>query len=140
MALQDAIDQIVTTVKAVANVRYVPNYPPDQLPSGVSVIPFPSTGVFSFNTPEDLRGVHEVQVLVLVPHRDTARDLKTLSPMIDAIPLALMSQLRTDQLGGTVDLFSAVRYEQAPELLVNDIKYIGYQFTIEGLKIRANLT
>ena len=135
--LQDAIDRIAVLVGAVPGVRVAYNYPPSQIPSsGIYAIIYPYTGRWDFNTTLEKKGMHELAVDVLTPHKDTAYALKVLSPMIDAIPNAIMADLT---LNSTVDKFDSLRYEQIT-LDWAGTPYIGFRFYVEGVKIRTAIT
>ena len=140
--LQNAIDRIAVLVGAVPGVRVAYNYPPDQIPSsGIFAIIYPYSGRWEFNTTLEKRGVHEVAIDVLTPHKDTAYALKILSPMIDSIPNAVMADISVtnDVLGGTIDTFENIRYEQITLDWAGQ-PYIGFRFYVEGVKIRTAIT
>ena len=132
--IQDAITRIQALVGAISTVRQAFEYPPDKLPTGISVVIYPESGEWNFNTNLQKRAMHQIAIDVITPHRDTARDMETLSPLIDSIPNAILKDGAT--INGTVDTMGSITYELIT-LAVNDINYIGYRFHINDIKIQT---
>ncbi len=130
------IADIQTTVDALTNVRSAPSYPPNMLLSGLSAETYPAGGTITANGAGWMQELHTVNIDLVMPAKDLARDLAILWPFLRNIPDGIMDD---PSFGGNASTFDSIQYQY---IVFEDagIQYRGYRFTITGIKIQPTLT
>jgi hypothetical protein len=138
MGLPDVVREVQAEMRALAGVRSAPDYVPDQVAEDLVIICYPATGTWKSNTPEDLRGLHTLHLMLLVP---TGIPLKTaledLYPYVDLIPQRLWQALKAGRLT-SLDTFGDIGYEYGKWAYAG-IEYWGYRFTVQNVKTKQDV-
>lgn len=130
------VADIQTMVDALTGVRNAPSYPPNILPEGLTAVTYPVSGVIGANSSGWMQELHSVNIDLVLPAKDLARDLTVLWPFLRSIPNGIMSD---PDFGSNASTFNDISYQY----IVFDeagIQYRGYRFTISGIKIQPTLT
>ena len=128
---QDVVGAIQDIVFNLAGIRDAPDYPPEQINMPPTAVTYAASGTFkeaSLAAPGCYEVTPQVYVLLLyLPMKDLPRDVETLAPFVDSIPVAL---LNNQTLNGTVSAINEVRY-QFVNAEWGGIPMRGYRFEID---------
>lgn len=129
--LADVIEQVVTVIRAVDGIRFVPDTPPDQIAAWPVVRVYPSQGYVDSKDFGIGFNFHDIACEVLVPHKDLARDMAVLIPFIDSVPKALSTDPTLNSIYGQKLRISYTICEGK----IGEVETIGYRFIIEKIKL-----
>jgi hypothetical protein len=124
-------------MRALAGVRSAPDYVPDQVAEDLVIVCYPATGTWKSNTPEDLRGLHALHLLALLPNVSLAVASERLRPYVDLIPQRLWQALKAGRLT-SLDTFGDISYEFG-EWEYGGIEYAGYRFIVQNVKTKVSV-
>lgn len=131
--IETALAAVVTIVAAITGIQQVPVNPPDTVSVATFAVVYARNGVINNGVIGTKKALHNFAVDVLTKRTDLARDLARVKPFIDSVPNALLVD---PTFGGTILTFDNVSYDLImPDYA--DVPMIGYQFTINGVKIFA---
>jgi hypothetical protein len=133
MSLQDAIDDVNATVRALAGIKSALDYPPEQANEYPFWVAYMGNGVFTFDTYPATKGLHTIIGELHVARKDLPNDISIAAPFVDSIPVAIMADVT---LGGTVGLFENITYEFAA-MRWDAVDTVGFRFLINGISQRS---
>ena len=136
--LQDAIDEIQVLMRALPGIRDAPDEPPDQIAAYPFVVAYASTGTWDAQTPETIIGLHNIIIELHIARRDLPHAVEEAMKYSDQIPDTLYKALR-DQTISAIETWNNLTYIFG-ELNYDMVETIGFQFTLNGVKMREILT
>lgn len=134
MGIYEGIQEIQVLMRELPGVRAAPNEPPDQLTAFPFVVCYVDTGVFRVNTPEDLRGLHNLIIEIHVAYQSLPVAYAQAIRFIEAVPRKLMEGLRDNRLP-SLDTFGEISYTFRA-LAWGGVATLGCQFVIQNTKVR----
>jgi hypothetical protein len=138
MTLQTAIAQLQTTLGALSGIRGAPEYVPDNTAVFPFIVAYAGPGEFRAGEPPGMmKYLGSIIVDLHLARKDLPRDIEKAMTYHDAIPNAILSDTT---LGGTVSTMGAVSSSGLIFLKYAETDTIGIRFTLENVKIQADLT
>jgi hypothetical protein len=129
--LAEFIAQVEVTVRTVAGIRTVHDFPPDQLNTWPAVVAYAAKG---YGDAKDF-GLgfcyHDVACEVHIPQKDLARDTAKLLPFVTSMPEALKADPLLNAFYGAMNKISYSLFNEE----YAGIQTIGYRFIIEKVKL-----
>ena len=137
MTLQTAIAQLQTTLGALTGIRNAPEYPPDNASAFPFIIAYAGPGGFTAGEPAGMmKYLGSIVIDLHLARKDLPRDVEKAMAYHDSIPDAILGDTT---LGGTISTCGEVRTSGLIFLKYAETDTIGIRFTIENVKIQANL-
>ena len=131
--IESALSAVVGIVATVTGIQQVPVNPPDTISAATVALVYAQSGVIDNGVVGTKKALHIFAVDVLTQRTELARDLARVKPFLDTVPAALLAD---PTFGGTVLTFESIVYQMImPEYA--GVPMIGYQFSINGIKIFA---
>lgn len=139
--LQNVCVQVANYLSALTGVRAAPSYAPDKLDPFPFAVVYPGAGVWEFGaTPGEKKGLCTIIVEMHVARKDLPKDLEKAMSFGDSVPNLLMSKMVNDnKWNGKIDTFQDITYTFGA-LGWNGMPTIGYRWTVNGIKLRSNIT
>ena len=132
------IAELVTQLtNDVTGLRRVPDAPPETIDQFPFAVVYPSNGTYNTHTPEDMIGLHNINVEVHVSRKDLPRDFTSLLDLQDDIPSSLLSGLKDGDYS-QLTTFGEISYTFGP-LEWAGVPTLGVTYTISGVKVKADL-
>lgn len=142
MTLATVIAAIQDATGAVTGIRAAPDYAPDSVGVFPSVFAVPADGNWDNLTPENMIGLHNIRVYILVaPFVDMPKVMEAAIPYGELVAAKL---LKDTTIGGTADTFGSLDYVFGEILWGSDAQgraqsLCGWTITINDVKIRTTL-
>jgi hypothetical protein len=132
MTLDGAIRSVQSILGGISGIRSAPDYPPDSVNQGLTIITRPGPGNWQYRAvaPLDKRGQHTIIIELMTPHRDMARDIQALCGYLDIIPDALMQDVT---LRGAADQIGDIRTDGLVRLEYNGIDMLAIRWHLENV-------
>ena len=124
--LEDAAKRIQYHAGTLDGVRQAPSYPPDGAPAGPFAVAAPMRGEWGRQA-DWKKGLHTIVCLILVPLKDTARDVQVLLPYGESFPDAIWGD---PTLNSTVDSVNALRWTFGQHDYAG-LPHLGWRFEID---------
>ncbi len=128
--IQDTIAEVQDIMKGLTGIRWAPDFPMDQPPTGITAMCYANNGRYEYDHPISIRDeYHYVYLEIIMPRTDLVRDMKALEPylrsVVDAVNDALNSRTLTviDDIESTEYLLIYLNW--------GGKDYIGYRFIFE---------
>lgn len=144
-AIETAVSEIVTVLRSVLDANSVPVNPPEQMSKDTFAVVYPERGSVDVSPIGTRESLHAISIFLLTVRSDLARDIARVKPYIDTISNALLSEMTYDSDGNqggifnnSIDTFGSLTYQQV-STDYGGVPVIGYQFTMEDVKIKVNL-
>jgi len=135
MALEDAIKAVQELVMEIPGINAAPEYPPES----VNIFPFAAgfagSGAWEFGVAGEKKGMHNIRLQVFVSRKNLPTDIEAVTPFGELVSSKLMNNLT---LHGYASTFRRISYRFGP-ILWNDVDMVGWDFTVEDVKIRSDL-
>lgn len=146
-AVELAIAAIATVVSGVSGIRQAPTYPNETQNVDPFAVTYVVDGRLEAGAIGTKRNLLNINVDVLIPQTDLARDLAKLTPFIDTISAALVGQVSGTggRFGNTISTFDTLRYKYIGNVQYGDsasyagVPMRGYSFTMENVKILVSM-
>lgn len=145
--IEDALDEIVTVVRAISGINQVPINPPETINVATFGLVYAESGVVGINALGQTAlgsvgaraGFHNIIIDILTKRTDLARNILFVKPFIDTVTSALLYEITPagTQFNGKVTTFGLIRYEWI-NVVYAKVVYTGYRFTMENVKILIN--
>ena len=142
--IKDVVREIAEQIRnRVEGIRRVPEAPPESNDVFPFVVVYPLTGEYDLHTPEDMVGLHSINIELHVARKDLARDFGTLVDIMDDIPRELLDALTDGDIGESssdvnLSTFGAINYTFGA-LEWAGVETLGVTYTINEVKVKANL-
>lgn len=140
--LQTACTAVATVVAGVSGIRQSHDLAPDNPNAWPTAIVYPQNGNFAAAPIGYKKALHNITIDVLVPEQTTqlARQMETLTGLVDLIGAALLSEVSGSgaRFSGSIDVFEQVEYS----FLITNLAGVpcrGYRFTLRNVKILGTL-
>ena len=132
--LQGALDELITVIDAVSGVNWAPADPPGNVPVGPTAVVYASTGRLFTDTPETYRGLHNVEIALIMPEGTLPQQVQAMLPLLEPVVAAIITH-RNGQTSSHYSTFSDINYVFGPINWGGQL-HTGFIFTIQDLKIR----
>ena len=133
----DAIMEVQELMRGLAGVRDASDLPKDKAAADLVIACYPATGTWSGNTPEDILGLHNIEIAVHVPFKDVTRAIERTLPFGDLVPRTLFSAIRNGTFT-TITTFGAITY-LCGGFPWNDEPRFGWRFQVNDVKTVMSL-
>ena len=140
--LEDFIKAVQDDLGVITGIRKAPDYPPEQLNVFPFIMVYPGKGEWNSDTPGGKRWLGSVIVELHIARVDLARDVEAALGYYESIPNALLKPVATmagDRFVSTIDTFGTID-EYFGKLDWADTQTIGWRWTINGIKMRSDIT
>lgn len=138
--MEAAIREIAKVVADVSGIEQAPNYPPEGTAKNMIALTYPQNGNMEIASEGARHSLWDVNVDLLRRRIDMAKDMEALIELLDPIKDALAAEVSWnggtvgDQFSNTIETFLSLKIEFIPEYDYQSVKYIGYRFTMIGVK------
>lgn len=139
------INQVVTVLKTISALKNVPINPPEQMNYETFAVVYPFSGSIDAAPIGVKESLHNIAIDALTVRTDLARNMATVKPFIDSIPVPLLQQVSFDsdgnpgqQFGTTIETFEKLSYSWL-ETDYGGTPVVGYHFLMENVKVQVNL-
>jgi uncharacterized membrane protein len=141
MTVATAIAAIAAVVDGVSGVTLAPTYPRETMNESPFAVTYVITGEIDIGPIGTRKSLLNIAVDFLIPRRDIALDMETLTPFLDSIPAALLGELSTggDIFSGTISTFEFLSIEFIPDVVYGGVQHIGYRFLLNNVKLLISL-
>ena len=136
--LDTTIKEIQAKMRGLAGIRQAPNYPDDKIGQWPAVVCLPVSGVHRGNTLDDVRALHDILIQFHYPRKNLAEAVEKSVYFAESIPNELFSMIVDGDFTYAVT-FTEITYRFVGSDWANE-ETCGFEFTINGLKIRTNVT
>jgi hypothetical protein len=138
--LENAIEQIVNTLRTVSGLRNVPVNPPETMSYDVFAVVYAFSGSIDIAPIGSRKALHQIAIDVLTKRIDISKSIATLKPLIDTVSNVLLAEVST---GGTIfnnsiSTFSNLTYNWV-SVDYGGVPVVGYHFMMVDVKILVNL-
>lgn len=139
-ALESAIKEIANVVGDVAGIEQAPNYPPEGTAKNLVALTYIQGGTMDIASDGARHGLWDVNIDLLRRRVDMSKDIEALTVLLDPLKDALAAEVSWDgstagdQFSNTIETFLSLKVEFVPEYDYQSVKYIGYRFTMVGVK------
>lgn len=140
-AVESVLAAIATVVSGVSGIRQAPTYPNETQNVDPFAVTYVVDGRLEAGAVGTKRDLLNINVDVLIPKTDLARDLAKLTPFIDTVSAALVGQVSGTgaRFGGTISAFDTLRIKYVGDVDYAGVPMRGYSFTMENVKILVSL-
>jgi hypothetical protein len=140
-AVELAIAAIATVVSGVSGIRQAPTYPNETQNVDPFAVTYFVDGRLECGAVGTKRDLININVDLLIPKNDLARDLAILTPFIDTISAALVGQVSGTgaRFNNTISTFDTLRIKYMGDVDYAGVPMRGYSFTMENVKILVSL-
>jgi hypothetical protein len=140
-AVELALAAIATVVSGVSGIRQAPTYPNETQNVDPFAVTYVVDGRIECGAVGTKRDLLNINVDVLIPKNDLARDLAKLTPFIDTISAALVGQVSGTgaRFSSTISAFESLRIKYLGDVDYAGVPMRGYSFTMENVKILVSL-
>jgi hypothetical protein len=136
--LQEAIDQLVDAVGTLTGIRTAPGEPPGKIAAWPAIITHVENGTFKHSPIGVMTGTHTVIMDLLLPHKDTSRDVSALMGYAKSIPNAIYAAQQDGALTALEEI-GEIGYEFGP-MSYADQDCMGFRFRIRNVKTQDSIT
>lgn len=131
--LQDAIDEILATIRAVPGIQDA-DTPSEQIPEDPAAMAYSSGGTLGESYPAGMnKSLHDIVLLILTNYSEMSQSIEAMQalyePVTDALLLAIINGPPD-----SYDTWSNISYLLGETTWAGEKKY-GYTFVLEGVKI-----
>src|SRR5678815_191969 len=139
-ALDNAINEIVTVLRAVDGLQSVPFNPTEQMSYSTFGIVYPFSGTFNIGPIGTRKGLHSIAVDILTKRTDIAKNFQTLRPLIDLVSYAILYQMSDGSriFNQSIDTFNELTYQWTSSDY-GGVPIVGYHFLMTDVKILVNI-
>ena len=132
-----ALAAIAAVVESVSGITSAPTYPHEQMNESPFAVTYVLTSEIDAGPIGTRKSLSNIAIDVLVVRRDIALDMEILTPFLDSVPLALLSEISVggDIFSATIDTFESISVEFIPQIDYASVQMIGYRFTLNNVKI-----
>jgi len=136
-----AIAAIAAVVDSVSGITLAPTYPRETMNETPFAVTYVTNGEIDAGPIGTRKSLTNIAIDVLIIRRDIALDMETLTPFIDSVPAALLTEISTggDIFSGTIDTFESISIEFLPQIDYGGVQMIGYRFLMNNVKILVSL-
>lgn len=134
----DVVQEIVDQLRdKVPGLRRIPDAPPESNDQFPFAVVYPVSGSYSGHTPEDMVGLHDINIELHVTRKDLPRDFANLIDLQDDIPSALLVGIKDSDysnlitFGDITYIFGALEWA--------GVQTLGVTYTVSGVKVTADL-
>jgi len=141
MTVATAVAAIAAVVDGVSGVTLAPTYPRETMNESPFAVTYVITGEIDIGPIGTRKSLLNIAIDLLIPRRDIALDMETLTPFLDTVPAALLGELSTggDIFSGTINTFDFLSIEFIPDVVYGGVQHIGYRFLMNNVKLLINL-
>jgi hypothetical protein len=139
--VQYIIREVAAVVGAVSNIRQAPTNPNETQSVDPFAVTYLANGVINISPIATKKDLLNVVVDVLIARTDLARNIATLTPFVDSVPYALVSEASSggDLFSNTIQTFGGVQIQFLPQVDYANKQMIGYRFVMQDVKVLVNL-
>lgn len=141
MTIANALTQIASVVSGVSGIKAAPANPAENINEYPFCLIYVMEGTTEISETGTRLHLFNVAIDLLTVRRDISLDMAILTPFLDSIPQALLSEVSSggDLFQGGIDTWGMLREEFLPFYPYAGVDMIGYRFTMEACKLRVNL-
>lgn len=134
----DVIDEIVNQLRdKVTGLRRIPDAPPESNDQFPFAVVYPVSGSYSGHTPEDMVGLHDINIELHILRKDLPRNFDSVIDLQDDIPNALLVGIKDSDFSDLIT-FGDITYTFGA-LEWAGVQTLGVTYTVSGVKVTANL-
>lgn len=139
--IESAITQIAAVVGAVSGIRQAPTFPNETQNVDPFAVTYFLDGQINAGPIGTKRDLINIRVDVLIPKVDLARDMATLTPLVDTVSLVLIGEVSGSgqRFGNTISTFDTLRISFMSDVDYAGVPMRGYSFTLENVKILISM-
>jgi hypothetical protein len=141
VTIATALTAIAAVVAGVSGIKRAPDTPSENINEYPFALTYVMDGAINIGPIGTKKSLLSISIDLLTVRRDIALDMAILTPYLDSIPLALVSELSTggDQFSNTISTFGNLHIEFLPLYPYAGAEMIGYRFVMEEVKFLMNL-
>jgi len=138
--IKDMMAAVATVVDSVSGIRTATSEPKEKPQEDTFAVVFMFSAKIDLAPQGSRKSLSSIAIDILRVRRDLPRDLATLNPLLDSIPLALCAEVTDtgDKFGGTISTFKDIDVQLLPAVDYGGALHIGYRFLMNGVKILVN--
>jgi hypothetical protein len=140
MNIDSAIREIASVVEDVAGIEQAPTYPPEGTAKNMVALTYVQNGNMEIASEGARHSLWDVNIDILRRRVEMSKDMEALLSVLDPLKDALAAEVSWnggtvgDQFDNTIETFLSLKIEFIPEYDYQSVKYIGYRFTMIGVK------
>jgi len=144
--IQDVINEVMDAVGALSGMKSAPDYPPEDASAFPFAFAYEGPGVWEFGTAGGDYGAKKALLSIVVElhvaRKELASDVRKAVFYSDVVPNAIMKAVRGDFMGGTIDTIENIDTSGLIPMAYGskEANTIGYRFTVNGIKMRSDIT
>jgi hypothetical protein len=141
MTIATALTAISAVVAGVSGIKRAPDNPMENINEYPFALTYVMDGTLNIGPVGTKKSLLNIAIDLLTPRRDISLDMAILTPYLDSIPTALVSEISYsgDIFSGTINTFGSLRLEFLPFYDYAGAQMIGYRFIMENVKLLVNL-
>lgn len=141
MTISTALTAISAVVAGVSGIKRAPDNPMENINEYPFALTYVMDGFLNIGPIGTKKSLINIAIDLLTPRRDISLDMAILTPYLDSIPTALVSEVSVggDVFSGTISTYENLRLEFLPFYDYAGAPMIGYRFTLENVKLLTNL-
>jgi hypothetical protein len=141
MTITSALTAIAAVVAGVSGIKRAPDNPMENINEYPFALIYVMDGAINIGPIGTKKSLINIAIDLLTVRRDISLDMAILTPYLDSLALALVSELSTggDQFTNTISTFGVLRLEFLPIYPYAGAEMIGYRFVMEDVKLLLNL-
>ena len=141
MTITTALTAISGTVAGVSGIKRAPDNPMENINEYPFALIYVMDGTLNIGPVGTKKSLLNIAIDLLTPRRDISLDMAILTPYLDSIPLALVSEVSPggDVFSGNINTFGSIHLEFLPMYDYAGAQMIGYRFIMEDVKLLVNL-
>ena len=136
MTLVNACTEIALVAAGVSGIKRAPTYPPEGINESPYVLTYIQAGDMDIASEGSRHSLWDINCDLLVARKNMTDDMTKLVALIDPIKTAFAAEVSTngDQFNNSIETFRNLHVEFVPEFVYQSAQYIGYRFTLQGVK------
>jgi len=136
MSLVNACEEISAVAGQVTGIKRAPAYPPEGINESPYIITYIQAGDMDIASEGSRHSLWDINCDLLVARKNMAIDMEKLVSLLDPVKEAFAAEVSNNgtQFNDSIETFRNLHVEFVPDYTYQAVQYIGYRFTLQGVK------